>query len=226
MTQRIALVTGGNRGIGRAVCEALAAQNIAVVVAARNESAARAVAASLPDGRAIQLDITDTASVRAARDRIGHVDILVNNAGILLDEGTDALTLDLETIRQTLDTNLLGAWRMCQAFVPGMRQHRWGRIVNVSSGAGSIGGGLWQDAPAYSVSKAALNALTVLLAQRLRGTGVLVNACDPGWVRTDMGGRGASRRPAEAARGIVWLATLPEDGPTGGFFHERQREPW
>jgi NAD(P)-dependent dehydrogenase (short-subunit alcohol dehydrogenase family) len=223
---RTALVTGGNRGIGLALCEVLAAEGFDVVVAARDERAAQAVASGLPRARAVRLDVTDEGSVDHARHATGRVDVLINNAGILLDEGADLLALDRDTIGKTLETNLLGVWRVTQAFVPGMIERRYGRIINITSGAASLEEGLWPDAPAYSVSKAALNALTVLLAERLRGTGVLVNAADPGWVRTDMGGPGASRSPEQAAKELLWLATLPGNGPTGGFFRGRRRVAW
>lgn len=221
---RKALVTGGNRGIGRAVCEQLAAQGYQVIVAARQLPAAQTVAAALPNAQAVQLDIADAQSVAQAVTQVGPIDILVNNGAILPDEGYDLLTIDFATIEGEVNINLLGAWRLCQAFVPGMVQQRWGRVVNVSSGAGSFGEGLWQAAPVYAVTKAGLNALTVLLATAVRPYGVLVNAVCPGWVNTAMGKGG--RPVAEGASGVVWAATLPDNGPTGSFFRDGKAIPW
>lgn len=217
---RRALVTGANRGIGRAVAAELAERGAAVIVAGRDERAAAEAAREI-GAQAVALDVRDPASVERAREAAGPVDVLVNNAA-LLDEGDDPLGDHVEAL---IDTNLLGAWRACRAFVPGMRDRGWGRVVNVSSGAGSFAGGLWSAAPAYSVSKAALNALTLVLAQSLEGSGVKVNAADPGTVGTRMAPY-ASRTPQQAASHIADLALLPDDGPTGGFFHEGRPEPW
>lgn len=221
---RKVLVTGGNRGIGRAVCEQLAAQGYAVVVAARQLAAAQAVAAALPNAQAVQLDIADAQSVAQAVTQVGPLDILINNAAILPDEGAALLAVDWATVEEEVNINLLGAWRLCHAFVPGMVQQRWGRVVNVSSGAGSFGDGFWPAAPVYSVTKAALNALTVLLAQEGARSGVLVNAVCPGWTDTDMGKGG--RPVADGAKGVVWAASLPDGGPTGGFFRDGKAIPW
>jgi NAD(P)-dependent dehydrogenase (short-subunit alcohol dehydrogenase family) len=156
---------------------------------------------------------------------MGGVDVLVNNAGVLLDEDTPILDLPMETARETFETNLFGALATCQAFVPGMMRRRYGRVVNVSSGAGLLGP-MQGYAPAYSMSKTALNALTRQMAFAARGRNVLVNAVDPGWVRTDMGGSGAPRSVEKGADTIVFLATLPDGSPTGGFFHDRKQIPW
>lgn len=221
---RKVLVTGGNRGIGRAVCEQLAAQGYAVVVAARQLTAAQAVAATLPNAQAVHLDIADAQSVVQAVTQVGAIDVLINNGAILPDEGRDLLTIEFATIEEEININLLGAWRLCQAFVPSMVQRGWGRVVNVSSSAGSFGDGFWPAAPVYSVSKAGLNALTVLLAQEVQRRGVLVNAVCPGWTDTEMGKGG---RPVTAgAQSVVWAATLPDDGPTGGFFRDGKSIPW
>jgi NAD(P)-dependent dehydrogenase (short-subunit alcohol dehydrogenase family) len=220
---RRALVTGANRGIGRAVAAGLRSAGLEVLVAGRDEASIRAAADEI-GGAPVRLDVRDPASVDAAAQRVGPIDVLVNNAAIL-DEGQDPITEDEERVVALVDTNLLGAWRACRAFVPGMVAAGWGRVVNVSSGAGSFAGGLWAGAPAYSVSKVALNALTVVLADRLYGTGVKVNAADPGTVATRMAPY-AARRPEQAAEHIVALALLPDDGPTGGFFHEGRPVPW
>ncbi len=230
---RIAIVTGANRGIGKAIAAGLAAHNLTVVLTARNLAQARVAAQEIGGaGSSIvagQLDVTDAGSVNALREHIervfGRVDVLVNNAAAYYDEGQEAATTDLETVRAALEVNTLGPWRMCQAFLPLMRRHKYGRIVNVSSQGGAFAGA-GAGTPAYSVSKAALNMLTVKLALELRGTGILVNAACPGWVRTDMGGPSAPRSPEQGADTPIWLATLPANGPTGGFFRDRKSIPW
>jgi NAD(P)-dependent dehydrogenase (short-subunit alcohol dehydrogenase family) len=175
-----------------------------------------------------RLDVSDEESVEnlAARmvDDPGRLDVLVNNAAIHYDTWQRALGADLNIVREALETNTFGAWRTCEAFVPLMRWGGHGRIVNVTSGAGSLasmGGGT----PVYNVSKVAFNALTRMLAAELRGTGILVNAVDPGWTATDMGGHGG-RSVEDGAAGVVWAATLPDDGPTGGFFYDGAPEAW
>ena len=229
---QVALVTGANRGIGRAIAAGLAERGYLVLLTARDRSVAERAAADLARHGtlvALQLDVTDQASVDRAigevADRYGHLDALVNNAGAYYDDDQRTVSADLAIVEAALAVNLLGPWRLCLAALPLMRWERAGRIVNVSSGAGAFneaGGGT----PAYSVSKAALNMLTVRLAAELRGSGILVNACCPGWVRTDMGGSSAPRSPEEGADTPIWLATLPPNGPTGGFFRDRQRIPW
>jgi NAD(P)-dependent dehydrogenase (short-subunit alcohol dehydrogenase family) len=181
----------------------------------------------------MELDISNQVSVDSLLDEVektfGRLDILVNNAAILIDkDNVTASNADLETVKATLETNLIGAWRMCKAFIPLMKKNGYGRIVNVSSGAGEFeymatSGGYW---PAYSVSKASLNALTVMLASELRGTNILVNAVCPGWVRTDMGGSNATRSVEEGAATPVWLATLPGGGPTGHNYYDKKRISW
>lgn len=224
---RTALVTGGNRGIGFEVCRELARLGLNVILTARDRDAGEKAAAKIHrDVRFEELDAADDASVdacaRRLRDAGTAVDVLVNNAAIypgqgLLDPSTDVL-------RETIEINFFGASRTCRAFVPGMVGRGYGRIVNVSSGSGSFAEGL-PGPPAYCVSKAALNAYTVKLAAELSGD-VKVNAVCPGWVRTRMGGRGADRSVEEGADTIVWLATLPARGPSGGFFRDRKRIAW
>ncbi|MCA3749017.1 MAG: SDR family oxidoreductase [Rubrobacter sp.] len=227
---RVALVSGGNRGIGLEICRQLAGKGITVVLGSRDERRGREAAEGLP-GRvfAHQLDVADEGSVREIASYVegefGRLDILVNNAGVANDEGQRGVDADLERVREALEVNLLGAWRLCKAFIPLMERNGYGRIVNVSSGLGSVsemGGG----SPAYRVSKAGLNALTRILASELRGTGILVNAVCPGWVQTDMGSPGAPRPVQEGADTPVWAATLPKGGPTGGFFRDRRPIPW
>jgi NAD(P)-dependent dehydrogenase (short-subunit alcohol dehydrogenase family) len=230
---RTALVTGGNRGIGLEVCRRLGALGYRVLLGGRNRDQAEAAANSLRrEGSQVLarvLDVTDAASIRhlaeAVEQEFGGADVLVNNAAVLLSEGAEVLSVPVEDFRESMETNVYGPLLLCQALMPGMRRRRYGRVVNVSSGAGQLAT-MSDYAPAYSVSKAALNALTRLLAHAGRDRNVLVNAVDPGWVRTDMGGPSAPRSVEQGADTIVWCATLPDGGPTGGFFHDRQPVEW
>nr|CAM34348.1 putative short-chain dehydrogenase/reductase SDR [Streptomyces tendae] len=223
---RTALVTGANRGIGRATAAALHALGWRVVLAARDADEAERAAASLgPGASGIALDVTCPRSVARAAGRAGEVDALVNNAGVLLDAGADPLSVPIEVVRATLEVNVLGAWRVCRQFVPGMVRRGWGRVVFVSSGTGAFSNGLFTGTPAYSLSKTAVNGLTTLLAAHTKGTGVLVNAVNPGRTRTRMM-PGAERPPEEAAGDIVHALTLPDDGPTGVFLRERRVTDW
>src|SRR5262245_55684731 len=229
---RVALVTGANRGIGREVCRQLAAKGLRVILTARERAKAEAAAAALRtagDVVAGTLDVTDPKSVRRLADDLAsrglQVDVLVNNAAIVLAESTGILQTPVDDLRKTFETNVLGAIAVSQAFVPAMIARKYGRIVNVSSQAGQLAT-MGTYAPAYSISKTALNAFTRQLAVATKGAGVLVNSGCPGWVRTDMGGPGAPKSVEEGADTIVWLATLPAKGPTGGFFSERRRIDW
>ncbi|GAA3569573.1 SDR family NAD(P)-dependent oxidoreductase [Amycolatopsis ultiminotia] len=214
---RVALITGANRGLGRAVAAELHARGVQIIVTARKESDATAAAAEIgPDVRAHELDVTDAASVEAAAAALGDVDIVVSNAGALFDRGDDPLQVPIDLVERTLAVNVLGAWRVGQAFLPGMVSRGWGRLVFVSSGTGSFHHGLFTGSPAYSLSKAALNGVTCLLAQAVADSGVLVNAVNPGITKTRMMPH-AQRDPAEAAVGIANVATLADDGPTGAF---------
>jgi NAD(P)-dependent dehydrogenase (short-subunit alcohol dehydrogenase family) len=221
----VAVVTGANRGIGLEVSRQLAGLGLTVVLTARSLGKAEAAAASLgPNIRPYALDVSDRSSIARFASDVGAVDVLVNNAAINYDTWERAATVDLDFVRSTLETNLFGAWELTQALLQALRASRHGRVVNVSSGAGSLtemGGGT----PAYSLSKASLNAVTRMLAAELRSDRILVNAVCPGWVATDMGGAGG-RPVSEGAAGIVWAATLPDDGPTGGFFRDRRPVPW
>jgi NAD(P)-dependent dehydrogenase (short-subunit alcohol dehydrogenase family) len=230
--KKIALVTGGNRGLGFETCRQLAELGLTVILSARDISKGEKAAKQLFDrGLDVvfyQLDVSNQNHINRVSEQImqqfTRLDVLVNNAAILYDTWQHAINADLEVVNQAIITNLFGPWRLSQICIPIMKRNKYGRIVNVSSGAGSLhymDGGT----PAYSVSKVALNALTRILAAELRGTGILVNSIDPGWVATDMGARGG--RPVEdGAKGIVWAATLPDKGPTGGFFFDAKPTPW
>ena len=227
---QVALVTGANRGLGLEVSKQLAELGYTVILTARDaekgNEAAKSIASS-GDVHAVQMDVTDNDSILTARDwvqeKFGQLDVLVNNAAILYDTWQRASTADLQQVQQAFDTNTLGAWRVAQAFMPMLRKSEHGRLVNVSSEAGSLAS-MGSGTPAYNISKVALNALTIMLAQELRSDGVLVNAICPGWTATDMGGGG--RPIPEGAKSIVWAVTLPDDGETGGFFRDGKQLNW
>jgi NAD(P)-dependent dehydrogenase (short-subunit alcohol dehydrogenase family) len=227
---RVALVSGGNRGIGLEVCRRLSEQGVTVIIGSRDEDRGRAAAEGL-EGNVVphQLDVADARSVdRMAaflEDSFGRLDVLVNNAAIANDDGQSGVDADLDRVKEALEANLFGAWRLCELAIPLMQRNGYGRIVNVSTGLAALedmGGG----SPGYRVSKTALNVLTRILASELRGSGILVNAVNPGWVQTEMGGSGATRSVEEGAEALVWAATLPNSGPTGGFFRDRSPVAW
>jgi NAD(P)-dependent dehydrogenase (short-subunit alcohol dehydrogenase family) len=230
---RVALVTGANRGIGFEVCRQLAGKDFVVLLTARDLAKATAAADRLKIAGVIEplvLDVGDASSIKHAATevagRYGRLDVLINDAGINYDTWETAEKADIDgTVMETVATNLLGPWRACQAFLPLLRKSKAARIVNVSSESGSLAQ-MGAGPPAYQVTKAALNALTSTLAAELNGTRILVNAVCPGWVATDMGGAGAPRSVEEGAAGILWAATLPQNGPTGGFFRDGKPLPW
>lgn len=230
---RTALVTGANRGIGLETCHQLARLGYRVILTSRDEGKGlEAVKTLSTDGGEIlfhQLDVTDQESILGLRDfvvsRFGVADVLINNAAILPDPFGRILKVDVGRFRDALETNTLGPLMLCQTFIPMMRAQNYGRVVNVSSGAGQIGN-MVNDMPAYRLSKIALNGLTLMLAKSVRRYNILVNAACPGWVRSEMGGPKAERSLEHGADGIVWLATLPDGGPSGGFFRDRKEIPW
>ncbi len=238
--QKVALITGANKGIGKEIARQLGAQGFTVLLGARDAGRGADAAAELGqqgiDAHAVVLDVTNQASIDAAARRIdadfGKLDALVNNAGIALDSGP-ASTLDMETLRRTYDTNVFGVFAVTQAMLPLLRKSDAGRIVNMSSGLGSLTQNSdpnWAFGAikplAYNSSKAALNMLTVIFAAELKDTAIKVNAADPGYVATDLNQHSGPRTVAQGATAPVRLATLPADGPTGGYFDEDGAVPW
>jgi NAD(P)-dependent dehydrogenase (short-subunit alcohol dehydrogenase family) len=228
----IALVTGANRGLGFETCRQLAQLGLTVILSARDftkgEIAAKQLIERGLDVIVYELDVSKQSNMgritRQIDRQFGRLDVLVNNAAILYDTWQSAVNADLDVVTQALTTNLFGPWKLSQLCIPLMKRNKYGRIVNVSSGAGSLHY-MTSGSPAYSVSKAALNAFSRILAADLHGTGILINSVDPGWVATDMGGRGG-RPVEEGAKGIVWAATLPDNGPSGGFFFDGKPASW
>jgi NAD(P)-dependent dehydrogenase (short-subunit alcohol dehydrogenase family) len=232
--RRIAIVTGGNRGIGHEIARQLMGNDVYVVIGCRDtlkcEQAVAALKKAGPNVSGFTLDVADTHSVRRFVEHVvkhhGAPAILVNNAGVY-PETTEARVIDTPTSvwRETIEINLFGAVRMCREVLPHMAKLHHGRIVNISSGLGQLAH-MGEGSPAYRTSKAALNALTRTLAAEVAGQGILVNSMSPGWVRTDMGGDEAPRSVEEGADTAVWLCLLPSNGPSGQFFRDRKPIPW
>lgn len=226
---RIAVVTGANRGIGKEVARQLVQQHgFTVFVGSRDAEKGRLAAAEIGHGALpLHLDVSDDASVKAAfaemAQRFGRLNVLIDNAGVDYDTDQRPSSVDLDRVRRAFDTNLFGAWATTIAATPLLKRGSEARIVNVSSGSGSLSG-MSAGTPGYGVAKAALNALTIKTAAELRTNGILVNAICPGWVATDMGGGG--RPIPDGAKGVVWAATLPASGPTGGFFRDGAPIAW
>ncbi|MDX2220065.1 MAG: SDR family oxidoreductase [Burkholderiales bacterium] len=235
---KVAVISGANRGLGLEIGRQLLAEGVSLMLGSRDMDKGRRAAQQLlaqvkpetAEVHAAPLDVADNASVAAfvaeAAKHYGQCDILINNAGIM-PEARDGSLMQTspEQFLEIFDINVVGAVRMCQAFIPLMKKRGYGRIVNLSSGLGQLermGPGL----PAYRLSKTALNALTRTLAAELQGSGILVNAVSPGWVKTDMGGPNADRSVEEGAETATWLALLPSTGPTGGFFRDKKAIVW
>ena len=234
MVARVAVVTGGNRGIGYEICRQLGQLGVQVVLTSRDAAKGRSACQSLRnEGLPITfcgLEVTSARSIKALTafvvKRFGRIDILVNNAGIMIDpHGARLVELELKILRATLETNTLAPLMLIQALLPLMKEHKYGRIVNLSSTLGQLSE-MRSGTPSYRISKTALNALTRIVADEARAFGILVNSMSPGWVKTRMGGPNAARTVAQGADTAVWLATLPAEGPTGGFFYERKPIPW
>ena len=230
--QKIAVVTGGNRGLGLETTRQLASAGIFVVLTSRDEIKGRTAVEQLErEGLTVAYHVLDVAKPqsidrlsRYVLEQFGRADVLVNNAGVFLDVRGSADPLILR-LRETMETNVYGPLLLAEQFIPTMRKNHYGRIVNVSSGMGQLSEmqGGW---PSYRISKTALNAVTRILADENKDENVLVNSVCPGWVKTDMGGAGAEKTPQQGADTIVWAATLPDGGPTGGFFRDRHSIPW
>jgi len=234
VTRKVAIVTGANRGIGYEICRKLGQLDIHVVLTSRDAAKGKAACQSLRGEELpitfCRLEVTSARSVRAlaafVAKRFGRLDILVNNAGIMIDpHGARLVELEPKILRTTLETNTLGPLMLIQALLPLMKARSYGRIVNLSSTLGQLSE-MKSGTPSYRISKTALNALTRIVADEARASGILVNSMSPGWVKTRMGGANAPRTVAQGADTAVWLATLPAEGPTGGFFYERKPIPW
>jgi NAD(P)-dependent dehydrogenase (short-subunit alcohol dehydrogenase family) len=241
--QRIALITGSNRGIGYETAKQLAKRGFHVVIAARDEAGAQKAvktiqagwlgtsAASPQSGTVtyLQLDVSSSSSIHTAASRFAdisdHLDVLINNAGIYPDKGLNILTVSRERMVETLQTNTFGQLEVTQAFLPYLRKGTAARVINLSSGYGQLEG-LSAGVPSYCLSKLALNGLTIMLAEALQADRIAVNSMCPGWVRTDMGGPDASRSVEEGADTAVWLADEAPHELTGKFFRDRQEIPW
>jgi NAD(P)-dependent dehydrogenase (short-subunit alcohol dehydrogenase family) len=232
--KRVALVTGANKGIGFEICRQLARKELRVILTSRDAKkglqAQKALAKEGLDVLCRELDVTRRSSVTALARYLskehGRVDVLVNNAGILIDKSsTSVLDEKEDVLHATLETNFFGALRVCQAVVPLMQTHDYGRVVNLSSGLGQLDD-MGDGNAAYRTSKTALNTLTRMVATATADDNILVNSMCPGWVRTDMGGPAASRSVEKGAETAIWLATLPDNGPTGGFFRDKKPIPW
>ncbi|MCC7527583.1 MAG: SDR family oxidoreductase [Candidatus Melainabacteria bacterium] len=236
---KVAVVTGANRGIGLEVARELARAGFKVVLTCRDESKGKKVQSQLlseglnVDVRAV--DVTESGSIRDLdlylRKKYGRLDVLVNNAGIMLDHFEDGqpvmsiIDCDLTEVRKTMETNVYGAISVIKELLPLMKENHYGRIVNVSSGLGQMSE-MGAGYAGYRLSKAALNALTCMVADELTSENIIVNACCPGWVRTDMGGKHAARSVEEGADTIVWLCQAQDGSPSGKLFRDREEQPW
>jgi NAD(P)-dependent dehydrogenase (short-subunit alcohol dehydrogenase family) len=238
MSDAVAVVTGGNRGIGSEIARQLVKLGMQVVLTSRDVAKGEAACAKINaecgtgGGRAsmFRLEVTNATDIKALAAHVmaqfGRLDVLVNNAGVQIDpKGSRALSSDLQTYRDTFEINVLAPLALIQALLPLMKKNNRGRIVNVSSGLGQLSE-MSSGTPAYRMSKTALNALTRIVAAEARGTNILVNSMSPGWVKSDMGGPYATRTLEQGADTAVWLATLPDGGPSGGFYYDRAAIAW
>lgn len=232
MTNKTALVTGGNRGIGFAVCKGLLKAEFDVLLAVRSAGKGKGAIEKLSKYGSVtlvELDISDDSSIQAAVEQVKQktetLDVLVNNAGIYPDENADILTVSRDLLAQAMNTNAFSPIELTQAFMPLLEKSESPRVVNMSSGNGQLEG-ISASAPSYSLSKLALNGATILLSRALKPKGIAVYAMCPGWVRTDMGGEGAPRSPEEGADTAIWLATEATMDQSGKFFRDRTEQPY
>lgn len=239
--KRVALVSGANRGLGLAISQGLAEHGITVILGARDsKKGAQACSRLKRRGLDVHFEVLDVANqksiqnaVKHIQTRFGRLDILVNNAGIMIDGEESVLDVSWHIIHKTLQTNVMGPLRLCKSCIPLMKAGGYGRVVNLASSLGSLTEMADPDStaamvrtPAYRLSKTALNCMTILIAQEVRDDNILVNSACPGWVRTALGGDEAPLTPQQGADTPIWLAMLPDGGPTGGFFREREPVPW
>ncbi|MGG0589656.1 SDR family oxidoreductase [Priestia megaterium] len=230
---KVALVTGGNRGIGYELVRQLARDGFKVILTSRNSETGRKAVQKLKDSHLevsyVVMDISNEASILKAAatvsEQYGRLDVLINNAGIYLDKNQKLVNMDPSILEKTLATNFFGAYHVIRSFIPLMEQQSYGRIINVSSEYGAMSEMSSPGVGAYKLSKLILNGLTQLIAAESTKD-IKINAVDPGWVSSDMGGPSAPRTPEQAARSILWLATIGTEGPSGGFFKDEKQIDW
>jgi NAD(P)-dependent dehydrogenase (short-subunit alcohol dehydrogenase family) len=230
---KVALVTGGNRGIGYELVKQLALDGFKVILTSRNSETGHKAAQKLKESNLdvsfVVMDVNNQTSIRQAvttvSERYGRLDVLINNAGIYLDEHTELVNMDPSVLEKTLATNFFGAYHVIRSFMPLMEQQAYGRIINVSSDYGAMSEMSSPGVGAYKLSKLILNGLTQLVAAESNNN-IKINAVDPGWVSSDMGGPSAPRTPQQAANSILWLTTIGPEGPSGGFFKDGKQIDW
>ncbi|QRG70624.1 SDR family oxidoreductase [Brevibacillus choshinensis] len=231
--RKVALVTGGNRGIGYELVKQLALKGFQVILTSRDSEtgheAAQKLKVSTLDVSFVQMDVDSQESIRQAAITVsecfGRLDVLINNAGVYLDENEKLMEMEPSILEATMATNFFGAYHVIRSFMPIMEKQGYGRVINVSSEYGALREMSSPGVGAYKLSKLALNGLTRLVAAEIKGD-IQINAVDPGWVSSDMGGPSAPRTPKQAAESILWLATTGPEGPNGGFFRDGKRTDW
>lgn len=231
--KQVALVTGGNRGIGYELVKHLSLSGLNVILASRDHEMGNKAVQKLKelnlDVSCIEMDVSNHESITQAaitlNEQYGRLDVLINNAGVYLDENENLLTMDPSILQKTMETNFFGVYHVMRSFIPLMEKQGYGRIINISSEYGAMSEMSSPGVGAYKLSKFALNGLTRLVAAETKGD-IKINAVDPGWVSSDMGGPSAPRTPREAAESILWLATIGSEGPNGGFFRDGKQIPW
>ncbi|MCY8232660.1 SDR family NAD(P)-dependent oxidoreductase [Priestia endophytica] len=230
---KVALVTGGNRGIGYELVKQLALNGFKVILASRNpkmgHEAVQKLKESNLDVSFVVMDVDNQESIRQAMvtidEQYERLDVLINNAGVYLDENKKLVAMDPSVLEKTMGTNFFGAYHVIRSFIPIMEKQGYGRIINVSSEYGALSEMSYQGVGAYKLSKLVLNGLTQLIAAEINGD-IKINAVDPGWVSSDMGGPSAPKTPKQAAESILWLATIGPEGPNGEFFRDGKHIDW